>query len=65
MIDRLIALSGEYIKKYNDFPIATRNLSIEEQERLADFLEIVLQDNRQITEKEIKQYQDISKDIDI
>ena len=28
MIDRLIALSGEYIKKYNDFPIATRNLSI-------------------------------------
>ena len=65
MIDRLIALSGEYIKKYDDFPIVTRNLSIEELESLADFVEIVLKENRQITEKEIKQYQGISEDIDI
>ena len=65
MIDRLVAVSAEYIKKYDDFPIVTFNLSIEEQESLADFVEIVLQENRQITEKEIKQYQDISEDIDI
>lgn len=65
MIDKLAAIYGKYKEKYNDFPIVTINLSIEDQESLADFVEIVLQENRQITEKEIKQFQDISEDIDI
>jgi hypothetical protein len=65
MIEKLLKVYGEYKKKYDDFPIVTINLSEEDQEALADFVEVVLQENRQITEKEIQEFNDISEDIDI
>jgi len=65
MIEKLLKVYGEYKKKYDDFPIVTINLSEEDQEALADFVQVVLQENRQITEKEIQEFQDISEDIDI
>tara|TARA_Y100001938_G_C7911360_1_gene339765 strand:+ start:476 stop:673 length:198 start_codon:yes stop_codon:yes gene_type:complete len=65
MIEKLLKVYGEYKKKYGDFPIVTFNLSEEDQESLADFVQIVLQENRQITEKEIQEFNDISEDIDI
>tara|TARA_S200002703_G_scaffold35671_1_gene30743 strand:- start:541 stop:738 length:198 start_codon:yes stop_codon:yes gene_type:complete len=65
MIEKLLKVYGEYKKKYDDFPIVTINLSEEDQEALADFVQVVLQENRQITEKEIQEYNDISEDIDI
>tara|TARA_R100001015_G_C4425003_1_gene24238 strand:- start:63 stop:260 length:198 start_codon:yes stop_codon:yes gene_type:complete len=65
MIEKLLKVYGEYKKKYDDFPIVTFNLSEEDQESLADFVQIVLQENRQITEKEIQEFNDISEDIDI
>ena len=65
MIEKLLKVYGEYKKKYDDFPIVTINFSEEDQEALADFVEVVLQENRQITEKEIQEFNDISEDIDI
>jgi hypothetical protein len=65
MIEKLLKVYGEYKKKYDDFPIVTINLSEEDQEALADFVQVVLQENRQITEKEIQEFNDISEDIDI
>jgi len=65
MIEKLLKVYGEYKKKYDDFPIVTINLSEEDQEALADFVQVVLQENRKITEKEIQEFNDISEDIDI
>ena len=58
MIDLLLRPYKEYYKKYNDFPVVFVNLDEELQVILAETVQNALDDNRELTKKEIQTFQE-------
>lgn len=58
MIDLLLRPYKEYYKKYNDFPVVFVNLDEELQVILAETVQNALDDNRELTKKEIQRFQE-------
>jgi|TARA_R110001583_G_scaffold193599_1_gene362367 hypothetical protein len=58
MIDKLYSMYDMYIRKYKNFPVVTRGLPEDMQNQLAKIIKISLDQERELTKKEIQIFQD-------